>query len=92
MVGGEVIEVILLPDKAWVNTRERVARRRPEECAIYVERNRDAEAIRAGDSLWWQGGDAYWTPATREFADRPIPRRGYSGVRRPGGGSEGGAR
>jgi hypothetical protein len=85
MVGGKVIETILLPDKIWINARDNYPRRRPDECAIYVERNADSEAIRVGDSIWWQGGYAMWTPASREFADHKIPRVGYSGVNRPEG-------
>lgn len=80
MVGGTVIETIILEDKVWVNCKDKTYK---DTCAIYVERNKDSEAIRVGDSIWWQGGYAMWTPQSREFADRKIERRGYSGVRRP---------
>lgn len=89
-VGGKVVEVIPLEDRIWVNTREQVWYP-PEqrwhdgsECAIYVQRTFDAERIQPGDSLWWQGRDAYWTPKDRSVEDMPIPRIGYSGVSRPG--------
>ena len=65
-VGGEVVMVVLEPDKIWVNTREIVLshgqRALGGQCAIYVERNEDALQIKQGDSLWWQGRKAYWTP------------------------------
>lgn len=81
MVGGKVIEVIKLEGRVWVNVRDTHYQR--ETCAIYVERTADAERIAVGDSLWWQGREAYWTPQTGEFEDRSIPRVGYSGVARP---------
>lgn len=79
-VGGVVVEAIRLPDRWWINTRETVTNR---ECAIYVEHFESDEWLLAGDSLWWQGGRAYWTPQTRERQDVQIPRIGYSGVPRP---------
>ena len=81
MVGGVVIETIRLPERVWVNVRDRVYER--ETCAIYVERTVDADSIEIGDSLWWQGREAYWTPKAGGFEDRAIPRIGYSGVERP---------
>lgn len=83
-VGGKVIEVIPLPEKVWVNTRERGT---GAECAIYVERTPAALAITEGDSLWWQGGFAMWTPkrgvARDAFVDKELRRIGCSGVNRP---------
>lgn len=91
MVGGIVKEVLLRGDKVWVNARCTTYR---DECAIYVVRNSDAERIRVGDSIWWQGRMAMWTPY--ENTQRPeaelrcgvdfdiqIPRIGYSGVVHP---------
>jgi len=96
MVGGEVTEAFIHPEsqgKIYVNTKDKNA-----ECAIYVERNILSEKIKPGDSLWWQGRKAYWTPKkNRLFAeeseklghkcsidyDIPIPRIGFSGVERP---------
>lgn len=88
MVGGTVIEVIKLRDRVWVDTRDTYYPR--DTCAIYVRRTHDAEQVAEGDSLWWQGSEAYWTPQTLECVDRAIPRIGYSGVARPtptGGGA-----
>src|SRR4030095_14596049 len=80
MIGGIVIEIIRLEDRIWVNAKNRTYN---ETCAIYIECNRDSEAIRVGDSIWWQGQYAMWTPQTGEFKDRKIPRIGFSGVERP---------
>lgn len=85
MVGGTVIETIILADKVWINARDNYPPKHPDECAIYVERNSDSEQVAVGDSIWWQNVLAYWTPASREFTERPIPRVGYSGVNRPEG-------
>jgi hypothetical protein len=81
MVGGEVIETVKADGRVWVNCRDRTYPK--DACAIYVERNADAEQIAHGDGVWWQGGYAMWTPADRRFTDRKIPRIGFSGVSRP---------
>lgn len=89
-VGGKVIEVLDCGDKLWVNTRERVS---GDECAIYVERTAESRSISNGDSLWWQGTRAFWTPRLRgmrrnpPFTDKPLARIGFSGVHRPSGGT-----
>lgn len=55
-----------------------------ERCAIYVEKNEKSQRIQIGDSLWWQGRTAYWTPQCRtQGEDIPIRRIGYSGVKHP---------
>lgn len=84
MVGGKVEETIILDARVWVNCRGTGGERR-ETCAVYVERNADSEAIKPGDSFWWQGGNAYWTPTDRGRVDVAIERRSYSGVERPEG-------
>lgn len=91
-VGGKVVETIVLADKVWVNTRERQS---GDECAIYVERTPESRTISNGDSLWWQGRNAYWTPRSGSmkrnppFTDRKIARIGCSGVSRPSGATGG---
>lgn len=79
MVGGKVVDVVICNEKIWVNC-EGAGSEQGETCAVYLERNPDSERILPGDSLWWQGRRAYWTPHGREFSDRAIPRIGYSGV------------
>lgn len=89
MVGGKVIEVLRVPGRLWINTQEQVwnplrQEYRPGEVvAIYVQDVETPTPIAPGDSLWWQGTTAYWTPLTRQVVDYPLPRIGYSGVSRP---------
>ena len=102
MVGGQVIEVCDHPEdrnRIYVNVADRPYKRL-KECAIYVERNEDSERIQIGDSLWWQGRSAFWTPQDNRVSDEEadgrgfrcgvdydiqIPRVGYSGVNYPVG-------
>lgn len=96
MVGGTVIEVCdaeHTKDAIYVDCADWVkGRRHPETCAIYVVRSPDSEKIQVGDSLWWQGEWAYWTPAANRSAkgskagvdyDIKIERIGFSGVTLP---------
>lgn len=87
MVGGVVIETIVLSEegKIWVNCKSRTY---DQTCAIYVEDCDRARTISEGDSLWWQGPDAMWTPKNQHGetigpVDVEIPRIGLSGVSRP---------
>lgn len=96
MIGGVVIETVVLPEKIWVNCEETQS---TSKCAIYVERNETSERIKPSDSVWWQGGWAMWTPyenihravgpgalkALRvgKDYDIKIPRIGCSGVAKP---------
>ena len=79
MVGGIVIEVIHLETKTWINCQGTGCERR-ETCAIYTK---PAPDVQPGDQLWWQGGNAYWTPLGSIRSDIPIQRIGFSGVNRP---------
>lgn len=98
MIGGVVIEVACVPgrdDVLFVDCAERQNRKaKVQTCAILVERNVSSEKIQVGDSLWWQGQWAMWTP--QENRGKPdgdvkcgvdfdvrIPRVGYSGVKHP---------
>jgi hypothetical protein len=86
MVGGIVTQTIVLADKVWVDCEEPDS---PSKSAIYVERNATSERIQPGDTVWWQGGYAMWTPygtnGTRcgKDYDIKIRRIGFSGVKRP---------
>lgn len=74
MIGGRVIEVRPEGDKTriWV-----VDTQVPfDEAAIYVFTQ--SEMPEVGDSVWWQGRKAYWTPVNRRFLDRPLDRFGSS--------------
>lgn len=97
MVGGVVIEVAEVPDRPTILFVDCVERRsagsKPQTCAIFVEKNENSLQIQIGDSLWWQGRLAMWTPykiaqATAKLKqgvdfDVQIPRVGYSGVTHP---------
>ena len=88
-VGGTVVEIVDDPtrERVWVNTKERQESR--QTVAIYVERTSEALSITEGDSLWWQGGFAHWTPRAGSFKDAPpfsdrkIRKISGSGVPRP---------
>lgn len=97
MVGGIVVETIDVPDpglnddpdslgfgtprepRVWINCRDDHG----DECAIYVARTPEARSVSEGDSVWWQGTGAFWTPRHRAFTDRRLRRIGFSGVSRP---------
>lgn len=84
MIGGKVIETLLYKNRIWVNTQDR-----NDTCAIYVEDTPESRSISEGDSIWWQGGYAYWTAKSREGRksigkpDYRLKRIGFSGVKRP---------
>lgn len=84
-VGGTVTETVVAGDKVWIDTRER------EQClsttAIYVENTPAARVVSEGDSVWWQGSYAFWTPKRDGKRLGPIEvklkRVGCSGVSKP---------
>lgn len=87
MIGGTVIETVETPDKIWINCREE---RSGDECAIYVEKDARARTVAEGDSVWWQGRQAMWTPKgfhpngkSGIDYDIRLKRIGFSGARRP---------
>jgi len=94
MVGGIVIEASeskLRPELIFIDCRG-TGGERSSTCGIYVEKNAASLQIEVGDSVWWQGRKAYWTPrlsgneprGPKDVArDIPIPRIGYSGVKHP---------
>jgi hypothetical protein len=83
MVGGKVVEaftcVVRGESRVWINTQDR----HEGECAIYVESSWPARSVSEGDSIWWQGPWAMWTPKSRAFSDLKLRRIGFSGVNRP---------
>lgn len=86
-VGGTVLETIVLEDRVWIDTNDRPPGRKPNRCAIYVEKTPAARAITPGDTVWWQGRWAFWTPRSLgdppPFIERKLARIGASGVERP---------
>lgn len=89
MVGGKVVETIELEDKIWINCEDEKTPQwndknySNDQCAIYVEKTAAARCIQEGDSLWWQGDHAMWTPRKRAFTDFKLKKIGSSGVKRP---------
>lgn len=92
--GGIVVETIICPNgRVWINTKEKEYYR--SECAIYVKDSPQARCVAVGDSVWWQGNQAFWTP--KDKCGKPIERKdgkcnvanvvleriGFSGVKRP---------
>lgn len=86
MVGGRVIETIpCVVDgeaRVWINVRG-TRGEHGNTCAVYVEDAPSARSVSEGDSLWWQGSWAFWTPRVGGFSDYRLRRIGCSGVSRP---------
>jgi hypothetical protein len=81
MVGGKVVQVYRLPERAgiaWVNT---YCDKEKDYCAVLVEVG--DEDIRLGDILWWQSNRAMWTTPDRVRQDVSLKRIGFSGVHHP---------
>ena len=102
MVGGTVIEVCDVPGKPdvlFVDCADMPkGRRKPDTCAVLLQRCAESEAIKLGDCVWWQGRYAYWTPVKNRVCAKEAKRRhltggldydikieriGYSGVEHP---------
>lgn len=100
MVGGTVIEVSDVPGRPevlFIDCADMPGKwaKKPDTCAIMVERNAASEKIQVGDSIWWQGRVAMWTPRDSRgkykqddakggvHYDIQIPRVGYSGIQHP---------
>lgn len=91
MVGGKVIEVCNVPGRngvLFVNCADRPYKK-IETCAILVEDNETSQKIQVGDSLWWQGWWAMWTPQASVSKDNAkcgvdydirIPKVSGSGI------------
>lgn len=76
MVGGKVIEVKRMTTENGRDVIRVWCVDKFDECAIYIEPQKDSPL--PGDSVWWQGRVAMWTPADRRFVDKELPRVGYS--------------
>jgi hypothetical protein len=82
MVGGKVVEIVGCEDKIWLDCVDV-----HDHGSIYVEKDAKARAIIEGDTVWWQGNKAYWTPAVMEDSDKkrcgidydiPLVKIGFS--------------
>jgi len=88
MIGGTVVETIIVDDKVWINCKE--SPKRSTTCAIYVDKTPEACSVSEYDMVWWQGGYAFWTPRDQEGnnigeIEVKLSCRGCSGVSRPVG-------
>jgi hypothetical protein len=76
MVGGRIVAIREEPDRLCVTVADKRYSRH-EFCMVDVAKT--SHRLRLGDSLWWQGGQCYWTPDGESPAwDVPIPKIGYS--------------
>ena len=85
MIGGTVIEIIVLEDRVWINCREEAT---GNVCAIYVERSNEARCVSERDTIRWEGEWASWNAKDRQgrALGKPniqLKRIGLSGVKRP---------
>jgi hypothetical protein len=94
MVGGRIIDITrhLIRDEDNPAYRRKVFRvwcmdtRSNDECCINVEPFGLGHGPAIGDSIWWQGRKAFWTPAGNKAVglgqgtswDIVIDRIGYS--------------
>jgi hypothetical protein len=92
MVGGVVIGLARGPEDTLLHVRGRGGESHDTTCIRVVERRRDngrPVVVGIGDEVWWQGGDAMWTPKVMKLAaaghrgcgnfwDIHLPRVGYS--------------
>lgn len=86
MVGGRVVETVPFTRdgerRIWINVRGTRSEHR-QTLGIYVADSPAARSVSEGDSIWWQGSHAMWTPRVGGFNDYRLDRIGYSGVSRP---------
>ncbi len=74
MVGGRIVQIYRHGDRWWINTADK-----GEYCAVYVE---NAEGVKLGDTLWWQGPTVWWVPG-QTSSPQPLKKIGSSGVTHP---------
>lgn len=76
MVGGIIVEVVSIKDTLRVAVLVRgTDMERNDFSAINIET--EANQVEVGDRIWWQGGQAMWTPrkGNREYM---LPKIGFS--------------
>lgn len=91
MTGGKVVETIELEDKIWVNCEDETVPQwndknfAPKQSAIYIEKTAAGRCVQDGDTIFWEGEYALWTPRKKAFTDYKLKRVGAVGVKRPKG-------
>ncbi len=91
MVGGKVIETVVINDRVWINCQEYLETKKkllPYTCAIMVENTPKSRSVSEGDIVWWQGSRAMWTAKDKSGQtigkpDTQLRRIGFSGVKHP---------
>lgn len=95
VVGDMVIEVSEVKDRPEVLFVDLCDRKGKDTCAIYVSKSVVSQRIQVGDTVWWQGLKAFWTPQRVRLAedatefdcgvhfDIEIPRVGHPGIVHP---------
>lgn len=86
MVGGVVIETLKTSDgTVWMNIKDNHS---SSQSAIHVKADAKARSVSPGDSMWWQGESAFWSPNAHQGAGLKYPeillcKVGNSGASRP---------
>jgi hypothetical protein len=75
MIGGKITEVYRFPDCISIVVKDRPYN---VEEFLVIDLVINNHPLRRGDSLWWQSGNAYWTPKDKSQEDVAIPRIGYT--------------
>lgn len=90
MIGGVVIETMVLKYRVWILCQERLKNGTmlSDKCSIFVENTPKSRSVSEGDIIWWQGAHAMWTAKdsngrTVGKPDTKLARIGFSGVNRP---------
>ena len=73
MVGGIVVDMW-----RWEPDYISVVVRDTDLICLRLDKEDNSLGISRGDSLWWQGDIALWTPKDRSLVDVRIPRQGNS--------------
>jgi hypothetical protein len=69
MVGGKIVEVNDCGELLEVVCADRTYPK--ERCAVKIKKGKHWKALRPGDSFWWQGSRAMWTPQENAVSDKP---------------------
>ena len=82
-VGGIIVDIVeVAPDRWWIDTVDKSdLMHGGRTVAVYCDPRPEHPEV--GDSLWWQSGACYWTPADRSRVDVKLKKIGGSGVAHP---------
>lgn len=77
MIGGNIEVVFMFDDRLSVLVRGTGCEGK-DRLVIDLPLDAALKGVARGDSIWWQGNIALWTPRTGTVQDVHIPRMGYS--------------